>query len=48
MITYSHFHNCDITSALPDIAFYMIHIQSPQHDNAMALAEFVLSECSCC
>jgi len=33
--------------ALPGAAFYTTYIESPQGDNATALAEFTLSECSC-
>ena len=34
--------------ALPNGAFYTIYVYSPEGDNATALVEFVLFECSCC
>jgi len=38
----------DTAAALSDMAFYTTHTQSPQDDNAIALAEFALCECCCC
>ena len=41
-----HSSGGDAAVALSDLAFYMIYIQSPQGNNATALAEFALFGCS--
>jgi len=44
---YCHSLGGDAAASLSDMAFYTTYIQSPQGDNATALAMFVLSGCSC-
>jgi len=41
---YCHSLGCDRTRVMLQWSYHMMHIQSPQGDNATALAEFALSE----